>query len=148
MATRRRRPERVDIAADDADDADDTDKKERESMAAGMALSRTSDFARHRQSCAASPLSAKSAKSAVLSLLVTPIASSSALRASAVLSKLGTGPHLRKTAKTQKPQSPGIPPTAEPRLDPLFPGAMTGGSYQSAGCHSLDPQSFAQAKIG
>jgi len=41
-ATRRRRPEGVDLTADDADD---TDKKGPEGMAPGVALSRTSDFA-------------------------------------------------------------------------------------------------------
>ena len=41
-ATRRRRPEGVDLTADDADD---TDKKGPEGMAPGVALSRRSDFA-------------------------------------------------------------------------------------------------------
>jgi len=63
---RRRLPERVDLTADGADD---TDKKEPESMAARIVLSRMGDFARHREPCAASPSSAKSAKSVVPSLL-------------------------------------------------------------------------------
>ena len=63
VATRRRLPEGVDLAADGADG---TDKKERESVAARIVVSPSQ---RLRPPCAASPLSAKSAKSAVPSLL-------------------------------------------------------------------------------
>ena len=62
VATRRRLPEGVDLAADGADG---TDKKERESVAARIVVSPSQRLC---PPCTASPSSAKSAKSAVPSL--------------------------------------------------------------------------------